>query len=147
MVEVYNHDVAGLYRRIIRFIEELLKSVSAGGSQVNTFDQTRLQTYLDAITSYQSWVTNQPLLDLPETHPRSYQLEDPPVVPSIENESVWDVLNLLEIMRDELTSGQSARNAANLTPFDSTRLTAIVEKVQAFLTNYIIPTTPLDLPE
>jgi hypothetical protein len=146
-VIVYNHDIAGLYRRLNRFINELVKSESAASSQVNTFDQARLQSYLDAIRTYQSWVVGQPALDLPETHPTEYQLEDAPVVPAMENESVWDVINLLVLTREELVNGQSARMASNLNEFDNTRLTAVIDKAQAFLTSYIQPTTPLDLPE
>lgn len=144
----YNHDVAGLYRRVNRFIVELLKSVSSVGSQVNEFDQTRLSSYIGAIRSYHAWVAAQPQLDLPETHPRAIQLEAPPVVPNeVENESVRDVVYLMEIARDELVNGQSSRNGSGLVSFDSARLTAIVDKIEALLLSYIQNVTPLDLPE
>ena len=144
---VYNHDVSGLHRRINRFIVELLRSVSSGVSQVNSFDQERLQSYLDAITAYHGWVVDQPQLDLPETHPRQINLNANPTVDTIENESLQDVVTLLTIARDELVSSQSSRQGSGLVPFDSARLTAIVDKVQHFLVDYIGTTTPLDLPE
>ena len=144
---VYNHDVAGLYRRINRFIEELIFSQSSSGSEMIVFDQVRLSSYLGAIRSYHAWIVNQPLLDLPETSPRQYDLEPCPAVPSLENESIRDLIVLLELGRDELINGQSARLSSNVTRFDSTRLLAIVEKAQAFLDCYISTVTPLDLPE
>lgn len=144
---VYNHDILGLHRRINRFIEEVAKSTSSGGSQVSSHDQDRLSTYLVAIRGYHNWVVDQPLLDLPETHPRKWPLQDNPIVPEIENESAIDVVNMLELARDELVNGQSARNASGLTKFDSSRLMAVVLKAEKFLTDYIAVVTPLDLPE
>lgn len=144
---VYNHDIAGLYRRINRFLVELAHSQSNGVSQVIAHDQARLQTYLDALKTFKAWVMAQPLLDLPETHPTQYMLEPDPNLPEVENESVADVMRLFLLMREELLSSQSARLSSNLTPHDDVRLSSIIDKAQNFLTNYIQVTTPLDLPE
>ncbi len=144
---VYNHDIAGLQSRINRFIEELTKGVSSGTSQVNQFDQERLETYLNAVDIYHNWVIAQPLLDLPETHPREIELEDNPAVVDVENESVNDIIRIMEIARDELVNSQSARDACCLNRFDSSRLRTIIEKVRKFLHDYIQQATPLDLPE
>lgn len=144
---VYNHDVAGIQRRINRFIVEMIKSVSNSGSLMNDFDQKRLASYLSAIKSYVSWVTGQPNLDLPETSPRAYPLDANPTYDLVENESVVDVVRMLELVRDEVVNSQSARNAAGLTKFDEARLLAIVTKVENFLATYIAAVTPLDLPE
>lgn len=144
---VYNHDIAGLHRRINRFVVELAMSQSNGVSQVIEHDQARLQTYLDALKTYKAWVQAVPMLDLPETHPTQYMLEADPVLPEVENESVADVMRLFILMREELLNSQSARLASTLTKHDDTRLSAIIEKAQNFLTNYIQVTTPLDLPE
>ncbi len=144
---VYNQDVRGLHSRMNRFITEMLHSQSANLSEVNAFDQTRLTTYLDAIETYHDWVTNQPDLDLPETSPRQYTLDTDPSVPVMENESIRDVIELIQLARDELTNSQSARKPAGMVSFDSIRLMAVVNKVRAFLNDYISTTTPLDLPE
>ncbi len=146
-VTTYNHDVSGFHRRINRFIIELYKSVSSSGSLVNSFDKIRLASYLRAIRAYQKWVTDQPELDLPDTHPRSYPLDENPDISDLENESIVDAIRMLELMRDELTRGQSSRNAAGLTSHDDKRLTAMINKVDSFLTTYIEEITPLDLPE
>ncbi len=147
MSTVNNHDIAGLHARINRFIVELFKSVSSGTSQVSAFDQERLSTYLDSIDGYHAWVIGQPQLDLPETHPRPIELEANAVVGDVENESVNDVIRLMQITRDELVNSQSARDGSSLNKFDSGRLTAVVEKVRKFLETYIAKITPLDLPE
>lgn len=146
-VSVYNQDIAGLHARLNRFIEELVHSVSGASSEMNPFDQQRLSSYLNAIRAYVGWVNSQPLLDLPETHPREYKLRPNPEVPDFESDSVKDVVRLMEVARDELIYSQSARDAAGMKSFDVQRLLAVVDKVANFLTQYIAVATPLDLPE
>lgn len=144
---VNNHDIAGLHARINRFIEEVKYSESSGGSQVTSFDQTRLATYLNAVDGYREWAIGRPPLDCPETHPRAIELGANPEIVDLENESCNDVIRLLTIGRDELTNSQSARLSSNLTPFDNARLVSIIQKIRLFLSDYIAKVTPLDLPE
>ena len=147
MAKVNNHDVVGLYNRLNRFLVELFKCASSSVSEVNTFDQTRLETYLTAVDTYHAWVVAQPHLDLPETSPKEYELEAPPTVADVENENINDIIRLVILCRDELINSQSARQPGNLNVFDSTRLTTYVAKVRNFLNDYIRAVTPLDLPE
>ena len=107
--QTYNHDVAGLWRRINRFIVELAKSQSNPSNQVKSYDQKRMKTYLDAITAYVDWIVSQPELDLPETHPRLIALDAPPEFTVPENESLMDAIAMLELARDETVNGQSIR--------------------------------------
>ena len=104
-------------------------------------------SYLNAIDTYQDWVINQPALDLPETAPRTYELESPPEIVETENENVNDLVRIMLLARDELTNSQSARDPANLNKFDSSRLRAITEKCRQFVLTYIDVATPLDFPE
>lgn len=144
---VYNHDVVGIWDRINRFIEELSKSVSSNVSITNSFDITRLETYLNSIDRYHAWVKAQPQLDLPETSPRAYDLFPAPALPVIENEDTDDVIRMLVLARDEIVNSQSSRLGSGLIAPDSARLSAVISKARAFLVDYIIPTQPLDLPE
>jgi hypothetical protein len=148
-VTTYNHDVAGICTRMHRFIVEVKKCVSAGMAQVNAFDQERLGSYLQAMRAYRDWVLGQPQLDLPETHPRLLEV---PLMPdddveSIENESLRDVCRMFKLAILELSSSQSSRAASGLVKFDEARFTALIEKTQALLTDYISGIDPLDLPE
>jgi hypothetical protein len=144
---VYNHDVAGIHARVNRFLTEMALSQSNGTSQVIAYDQARLQSYIAAIRTYKQWVLDQPLLDLPETHPTKYPLDPDPTLPEIENESIRDVLRMLLLAREELVNGQSARMSSGLIKFDDARFSAVIDKVENFLKNYIATTTPLDFPE
>lgn len=143
----YNTDVFGFVRRINRFIEEVFKSQSSGVSKTSTFDVTRAKTYITALRGYLAWVVGQPELDLPETSSRAIALPASPVIPQMENESLYDLAVLLELARDELSNSQSARMSSNLIGFDAGRLVAILDKVDAFIDDYILVIDPLDLPE
>ena len=147
MATVQNHDILGLVRRIDRFVVELIRGASSNVSEVIPADLARLKAYLDALRKYKSWVIGQPLLDLPETHPLELLVPEAPVVPDIENESVTDVIVLLNRLRGELTASQSARYSSTMLAFDSSRFDAVVAKVEAFIKDYIEQATPLDLPE
>lgn len=144
---VYNDDVDGLHRRLNRFLVELAKSASSGVSLTSDFDQSRLSSYLDAITAYHDWIMAQPQLDLVETNDQQIVLEPNPVLADVENEDVWDVINLLTRCREELVNSQSARLPSGLVSFDSSRFMAIINKTDKFLNDYIKKTTPIDLPQ
>jgi hypothetical protein len=139
--------VFSLVRRLNRFIVEVTKSQSSGISQSMPYDVTRILSYTGSIRSFVAWVVGQPLLDLPETGPTEMNLPESPVIPSMENESAFDICMLLEIARDELANSQSSRMSTNLMKFDHDRLLAVVTKLENFVTTYINVAEPLDLPE
>jgi len=147
MAFVYNHDIVHLDALLRRFTLEVFKCVSSSSSAFNLFDQERLRTFLDEIDRFHAWVIAQPQLDLPESHPTEYELEAPPEVADVENESVNSLIKLFAVTRAELINCQSARDPAGLQPHDSRRLTGITEKIRQFLVAYIATTQPTDLPE
>ena len=147
MTSVNNQDITGLHARLNRFLREVHKSASSGLNAITTPDMVRFQSYLNAVTIYQDWVTSQPELDLPATHPREYVLETNPVITDVNNESVNDLMRMLENTRDALTNASSARRAAGLSAADEKRLTDNITKAKSFLVDYVEPITPLDLPE
>jgi hypothetical protein len=146
--QTYNHDVVGVWNRINRFAEEAQKAQSSNVSLTNSFDIARLKSYLDSIDRYHDWIKAQPQLDLPETTPRLYQLEDwVDASLMIENDDLDDIVRMFFLARDEIVNSQSSRLGSGLLKPDSDRLTAVVAKARAFIMDYVEPTTPLDLPE
>lgn len=142
----YNTDIHSIVRRYNRILVEVLKSQSSGISYTLPFDVTRLTSYVNAMRAYQEFVVAQPLLDCPETGPTLIDLPENPVMAVIENESAADVINLIEIARDEVANSQSARMPTNLLEFDFKRQMSYLEKIVSLL-NYIGTAEPLDLPE
>ena len=146
--EVFNHDVLWLYDMLRRFHQEMGRSQSAPVSGMIEADQIRLESYLGAIRQAVAWVQDTPLLDLPETHPRPYALPSFPTELDVENESINVILRLIRASAVELVNSQSARFSSRLQPFDQVRLTGVVDKIDAFLNNYIrARAVPMDLPE
>jgi hypothetical protein len=144
---VYNHDVVGILNRLGRFITELIRSDSSNLSTTTAADQTRLTSYLNAVTSYVTYVAAVPVLDLPKTsHAVQWPVEPLDPVPAISNEDVEDVTRLLMLAHAELANSDSAASGSGLTKFDSDRLSSVIVKAQNFLANYIAKASPLDLP-
>jgi hypothetical protein len=143
----FNHDIVMIYDMCNRFIRELDKSQSSPVSGMTVHDITRVKSYSAAMKQLHSWIVSQPLLDLPETHPREYQLEAPPVPVNSESESVNMLVRLLEAMRTEMINSQSARYASTVIAHDSNRFLALITKLDNFVSEYVEVATPLDLPE
>lgn len=147
IASIRNHDIMGLVRRINRFLIEIGKSQSASISGMRQADLGRLKSYQVSLATYKAWIIAQPELDLPETHPEDYAIPDAPEVVASESESIADIAIMLGKMRDELVASQSAQLATGLISHDATRFDAILAKINAFIADYVEPTTPLDLPE
>lgn len=144
---IVNHDAVGIYDRLARIYTELARSQSAPISGMVTGDKVRLRSYITELRAFQSWVMAQPELDLPESHPRPYVLEEFPSEIDVESEEIATILRLIRAAAVELVNSQSARMPCRLQPFDAARQTAIVDKVEAFLVNFVEKVTPVDLPE
>lgn len=146
-MKIYNHDLVGIVQRLDRFRFELWKSVSSGGSELNQFDKDRLYDYLSSLNRYLDWVVAQPQLDLPESHPREFEVPEAPADVIVESEVVNDILRIMSVTRTEIVDSQTARKAAGLISFDEIRLRALLTKLKNFLDGYVADATPLDLPE
>lgn len=142
----YNIDVHSIVRRYNRILEEIARSQSSGVSFTNPFDVNRIASYVVAMRNFQNFVVAQPLLDCPETGPTEIALPENPRMPVLENESMMDVINLVEIARDEVANSQSARMPTNLLKFDKDRQDSYLAKIEQLMM-YIASSEPLDLPE
>lgn len=142
----YNIDIHSVVRRYNRMIVEVMKSQSSGISYTLPFDVGRLTSYIGAMKSYLAFVVAQPLLDCPETGPTEMTLPANPNIAMIENESAYDVVNLIEIARDEISNSQSSRMPTNLIKFDYDRQISYLDKIMSML-EYVGTSEPLDLPE
>lgn len=144
---VYNLDVTYLADKIARYAGEVQMSVSSNVAFVNEFDMARLQNYLTDIDQAIAYVTSQPQLDLPESHPMMNAIQPFPVMRDMESDE-WDhVVRLLRSGYIELVNSQSARLGAGLMPFDARRVTALIAKTRQWLNDYVSKRSPMDLPE
>jgi hypothetical protein len=143
----YNCDIDGLCRRINRAIVEMTKSQSGGVSLSISFDVIRWRSYIAGLSTYVDYVTSQPQLDLPETHPLPVTLPTPPVIPQMENESAYDMAVLFDTMREEMSNSQSSRMPSGLLSHDEVRVRSYIARANNFINQYITVIDPLDLPD
>lgn len=146
-MEVSNHDIVSLVRRIRRFRSEVTKSVSSGVSEFSDYDKNRLESYLVAVKDFKSWMVSQPNLDMPETNPMVIEIGETPEVTDMENDDLLLIANLFSLIEKELVNSQSARRGTGLISHDSARFDSYIKKIELFITDYIAGNTPLDLPE
>jgi len=144
---VYNLDVTYCNDKLCRYAYEAVKSVSSNLAATNAFDQERLNKYYDDMDAAIAYVTKQPQLDLPESHPTLHAIEPFPEIPNMESDEMDHVVRLLKAARTELINSQSARMGAGFLPFDAGRVSALIAKARQFLQEYIAKRQPMDLPE
>lgn len=142
-----NTDIDGFVRRANRYIMEIAKAQSSSVSGTMSFDVARAKSYISGLRKYLSYITGQPILDLPETGPTEIDLPAKIAVPPMENDSSYDLCALLKLAVDELSDSQSSRIPTNLLPFDKLRTLAILDRADNFIETFIKVVDPLDNPE
>ena len=142
-----NADILGLDNRVNRFIKEVQDSGSGNISQYTEADKRRLKSYTAATRVFIQWVTDQPILDLPESFPRSYPFDAIVEAKTVENEMVNDVLNMLRNLQVEIRNSQSATASNNYITHDVTRWFNVLTKIDNYIDVYAETASPLDLPE
>lgn len=144
-LEVKNHDVAGLVRRINRILVEFLRANSANVSGMDEHDLRRARSYLKSLIAYLDWVQAQPALDLGEHHPTLIALEAGPEVTLVENEELNDLVAMLVAARNEIANCEDARKANGVGAIAGDKVRAVIAKAEKFVNDYVDGVTPLDL--
>ena len=149
MTTVNNQDVAGLCERIDEVIYELAKSQSSSVTDMNEFDRARIDSYIALLNSYVAWILSAPHVDVPETHPRDYEIKEiaAQLSDDTENKAVRDIIRMFRSMFTEMANSQSARNPNGLISHDANRFTLLSNKIAAFLTDHVDANQPVDMPE
>lgn len=144
---VQNTDIAGLIRRIRRYKYEVHKSNSAGLMFTTDADMQRFQSYLMSLNRYFDWMVDQPMQDLPESHPTDVDLGEAEKLPLPENEALADLIAQLDALETEIGLSQSARMHTSIMRHDEKRFRDITQKLANFLRDYVSEVQPLDVPE
>jgi hypothetical protein len=144
---VFNHDILFLVDMCNRFVREVIYSQSNGVTGMTGHDQERMSKYIQALNVKMDWIEENPLLDLPETHPRAYEVDMPEPSPNVESEVCNQFVRLIEAFRTEALNCQSARYASTVIAPDIKRFRAVTAKMESFLTTYVAQVEPVDLPE
>ena len=147
VVQTRNLDIASLIRRVDRSLVEVTKSQSSGVSGTLPFDFTRLESAIKMMKSFKKFAEGLPFMDTPETTPILIDVVCYGTVPPIENDSGWDMAQILDTVILELANSQSS-NIGNgfLPPHDGARFDTYVARLEALIA-HSKGTEPVDYPE
>lgn len=141
-----NHDIASLVRRLDRLMIELGKSQSTNVTELMPYDLNRVNQFAKMLRSYKAWSIKEPFMDTPESSPVQIQVECFGKVLPVDNDSVWDLIQLVDTIIVELANASSSRLASNLLPADSERFDAYMVRMDNLLA-HIAGSEPVDSPE
>ena len=149
VAEANNYDIIGGVERFDKIIGEIAQSESADGGANSSFDRTRVDTYNAALRAYMSTIAAQTgQVDLPHSYPTAYPIEywSNTLDVTVRNPSVRNLLVLYLQGMEQLSKSASAGHSNGITPHDYNRFLLIMDKIEAFLTDYIDQATPIDFP-
>jgi hypothetical protein len=147
IISTRNLDVASLIRRLDRTLVEITKSQSSGVSGTLPFDFTRLEEAIKMLKSFKAFAEGLPFMDTPETTPIIINVDCYGTIPPIENDSAWDMAQIVDTMMQELAGSQSS-NIGNgfLPPHDGKRFDDYVARLEKLIA-HSKGTEPVDYPE
>ena len=147
IIQTKNLDIASLIRRLDRSLVEVTKSQSSGVSGTLPFDFARLESAIKMMKSFKKFAEGLPYMDTPETTPIIINVECYGTIPPIENDSAWDMAQILDTMMLELANSQSS-NIGNgfLPPHDGKRFDDYVARLENLIA-HSKGTEPVDYPE
>jgi hypothetical protein len=127
-------------------MEETAKSQSSNVLGLHPADVVRFTAYIKDLNGLVDHIQANPILDLPETTPKEYDVGVIPEATRVENEALVDMQVLINLAWGELCNSQSIRYGCRLLTFDEARLRSILGKMTSLLT-YAAAQYPLDMPE
>ena len=147
-IKTNNHDVAGLVRRLDRALVEVTKSQSTTISGTLHFDAARLKSYISAARSYRSWASGEPFMDCPASAPLYIEVPCYGVIQPMDNDSAYDIAQLIDTAILELQSADSGR-VSNGFPVkeDGIRFDNTINRIEKLVVNFMDKVEPIDYPE
>jgi hypothetical protein len=148
VIQTRNLDIAGLLRRLDRGLVEITKSQSSGVSGTLPFDFARIKSFQVGWLNYAvNFAAKEPFADTPESTPVEIAVVCYGTTPPIENDSGWDMAQLIDTMMLELAGSQSS-NIGNgfLPPHDLKRFVDLNGRLSNLIA-HSEKIDPLDYPE
>ena len=149
VTEANNYDIIGGVERFDKVIGEIAQSESADGGAQSSFDRVRIDSYNAVLRSYMATVAAQTgLVDLPHTYPTPYPIKywSNTLDVEVRNPASRNLLIMYTQGMEQLSKSASAGHSNGITPHDYQRFVQIMDKIEAFLTDYVDQVTPVDMP-
>ncbi len=141
-----NQDIYSLDNMIIRYLIELMTSVSSEVQVIQTPDRTRIDAYIASLDQFRNWMVTSSPTDYPATYKLYYCLSQKPDPIYIASAPIRDLVNQLIVMEGELVLSQSSRLSSGILPQDDVRFQSYLARMTAYLTSYHDQAAPNDHP-
>ncbi len=141
-----NQDIYSLDNMIIRYLIEMMTSVSAEVQVIQPPDRTRIDAYLKALDDFRVWMVTSSPSDYPATYKLFYCLSEKPDPIYIASAPIRDLVNQLIVMEGELVLSQSSRLSSGILPQDDVRFQSYLARLNSYLLNYHDQAAPNDHP-
>ena len=145
-----NNDLVGLVERHDLVIAELARSESADSGGAQGFDRTRITAWNAQLRKNMEWIHGQNgRVDLPHTYPTYYSIQyiSNTLEVSVKSKGVRDLIRLYMQAMEQVSKSQSMGWSNGVDEHDYNRWILIMDKIDAFLTDYVDEVTPIDMPE
>ena len=142
----YNFWLQSMDVDCARYVNEMAHMGSADVSGMDEFDLERIRSYIEAMKTKRNFVEADPHRDLVETKGDTYDLLPITVLPKMEDRAMYDMCHQLNTMRQELRRSASTRMNDGLNTFDAKRWDGNMARLENYLDNYVLESTPLDTP-
>ncbi len=141
-----NQDIYSVDNMIIRYLIEMMTSVSAEVQVIQPPDRARIDSYIKALNDFRLWMVNSSPSDYPATYKLYYCLSAKPDPIYIASAPVRDLVNQLIVMEGELVLSQSSRLSSGILPQDDIRFQSYLTRMTNYLLNYHDAAAPNDHP-
>ncbi len=141
-----NQDIYSLDNMIIRYLLEMMTSVSSEVQVIQPPDRTRIDAYIASLDQFRGWMVNSSPTDYPATYKLYYCLSQKPEPVYIASAPIRDLVNQFIVMEGELVLSQSSRLSSGILPQDDIRFQSYLARMRDYLTNYHDQAAPNDHP-
>lgn len=141
-----NQDIYSVDNMIIRYLIEMMTSVSSEVQVIQPPDRARIDAYIDSLDQFRNWMVTSSPTDYPATYKLYYCLSKKPDPVYIASAPIRDLVNQLLVMEGELVLAQSSRLSSGILPQDDARFQSYLARMRAYLTNYHDAAAPNDHP-
>ena len=144
---VLNEDIETIVVKVQKMRFEAAYCTSNSQSEMSPADLQRQLSFHVDLRAYVSQIMSEPLIDTPKASPTEYKLPVPEDLPTPDNDALRAMIKRYDRLEEEVSKCNSNARSNGLNVFDHVRLINQLDKMDAFLKNYVAKILPIDWSE